>query len=480
MLFQLISGQCIRVADSRELGPDTEKGKAKLVRLEHMLQVAAVAAVLTASTLHAVAEEIAISVFAGGSGPNDNFRVDAIAIAADQLTREAAILGEELNITLDLKTTHSWDDFKQAVTLSAESGKAPNIVITGHEDIASWAQSGLIVPIEDYVDLDAWPISDIYENLIEIASYGGVVYGLPQDAEARPFFFWRDHMKAIGYSDREIDALPVEIEAGEYTLSDVLEDASKMQDAGVVEAGYGFYPRVSNGPDYWQFYQSFGGRMADPNSGKLLLDRAAMSGFYQFFADAVAAGVTRKHHIGTPWDQWYSEVASGKAGMWHGGTWHYARYTTKEGLDDFFGNIQFTLIPGGGDSGRANTLTHPLVYLLTKQEDERAMEIAAQLIEIASEPRINVLHAVKSAYLGISRSVAAIPLYANNRWAREATERLLVHATAMPNNSNFGIYWEVMWKGLESVWTGQKSVEQAIADVEAELSSVLGDAIIIR
>jgi inositol-phosphate transport system substrate-binding protein len=50
----------------------------------------------------------------------------------------------------------------------------------------------------------------------------------------------------------------------------------------------------------------------------------------------------------------------------------------------------------------------------------------------------------------------------------------------MPNNSNFGTYWDVMWKGLESVWTGQKSVEQAIADLEAELSSVLGDAIIIH
>ena len=58
-------------------------------------------------------------------------------------------------------------------------------------------------------------------------------------------------------------------------------------------------------------------------------------------------GVTRKNHIGTPWDQWYSEVASGKAGLWHGGTWHYARYTGKEGLKGFFDKIMFSLIPAG-------------------------------------------------------------------------------------------------------------------------------------
>ena len=66
----------------------------------------------------------------------------------------------------------------------------------------------------------------------------------------------------------------------------------------MVEPGYGFYPRVSNGPDYWQFYLSFGGTIE--KDGKLVFDKAAMEKFYQFFVDAVDAGVTRKNHIGTP------------------------------------------------------------------------------------------------------------------------------------------------------------------------------------
>ncbi|WP_159593158.1 extracellular solute-binding protein [Chelativorans xinjiangense] len=444
---------------------------------KHLLRTTAAAVVLAASAGAASAESVTISVWAGGSGPNDNYRVDAIEMAADILEREAAIRGEELDITVEKKTDNTWDDFKQAVTLAAEAGNAPHILVTGHEDIAPWAQSGLIVPVEDYLNLDAWPINDIYENLMEISSYGGIVYGLPQDAESRPFFFWKEHMKAIGYSDADLDALADKVEAGEYTLANVLEDAKKMTEAGVVESGYAFYPRPSNGPDYWQFYTSFGGVMEE--DGKLVFDKDAMQRFYQFFVDAVEAGVTRKNHIGTPWDQWYAEVASGKAGLWSGGTWHYARYVNQEGLEDFFGSLAFSLIPAG-EGGTANTLTHPLVYVLTAQDNEDEVAIAAELVKIASEPRINTLHAIKSAHLGIAKQQSNIDLYASDRWAREATERLLPHANAMPNNTDFGTYWNAMWSGLEAAWTGQKTPEQAVADVEAELKNSLGEAIVIR
>ncbi len=426
----------------------------------------------------AAAADYTITVWSGGSGPNDHYRIDAISMAAEFLEHEAAIRGEEISITIEGKPYDGWEEFKQGVTLSAESGTAPNIVVTSHTDIAPWAQAGLIVAAEDYVDLDSWPLNDLYENLIDIASFSGIVYGIPQDAESRPFFFWKDHMRGIGYSDADIESLPGKVEAGEYTLQNVLEDAKKIQDAGLVEAGYGFYPRVSNGPDYWQFYLSFGGTIEE--DGKLVFDKSAMSDFYQFFVDAVEAGVTRKNHIGTPWDQWYGEVASGKAGLWHGGTWHYARYTGREGLDDFFGNIQFTLIPAGGEGGKANTITHPLMYLITDQGDEDLEALAAELVTIASEPRINTLHAIKSAHLGIARSQSSVPLYADDRWASEATERLLPHATAQPNNVNFGQYVGIMWSGLEAAWTGQKSVADAIADAETELKATLGDNIVIR
>lgn len=440
----------------------------------------ATTALVAAGSL-AMAEDITVTVWAGGSNDADSYRMEAIEMAADLLEREYAIAGQELNITVESKRDFGgWDDFKQAVTLAAEAGTAPNIVVTSHLDIAPWSQAGLIVPIEDYLDMDAWPLNDIYDNLLEIAAFDGVQWGLPQDAESRPFFFWKDTMRGIGYSDENIAALPAKVAAGEYTLANVLEDAKKAVDAGLVEPGYGFYPRVSNGPDFAQFYQSFGGVLQDPETGKLILDKAAMQEMYQFFADAVAAGVTRKNHIGTDWGQWYNEVASGKAALWHGGTWHYARYTGKEGNEDFFGTIEFTLIPAGNARGRANTITHPLVYLITDQAEDMHEEIAAHLVKIASEPRFNTLHAIKSAHLGISHQQSNIELYADDRWASEATERLLGSANAQPNHVQYGAFSEAMWKGLEAAWTGVKTPAEAVAEIEIELKAKLGDELIIR
>jgi len=429
----------------------------------------------------ALAEDITITVWAGGSNESDSYRLEAIEMAADILSRESAIAGQELNITVEKKLDFGdWPEFKQAVTLAAEAGTAPNIVVTSHLDIAPWSEAGYIVPVEDYLDLDYWPLNNIYENLMAVAAFDDVQWGLPQDAESRPFFFWKETMRGIGYSDADIAALPAMVESGEYTLANVLTDAKKAVEAGLVEEGYGFYPRVSNGPDYAQFYQSFGGELQDPETGKLVLDKTAMEAMYQFFVDAVAAGVTRKNHIGTDWSQWYNEVANGKAAMWHGGTWHYGRYTGTEGNTDFFGTIEFSLIPAGNANGRANTITHPLVYLVTNQETDRAEEIASQLIKIASEPRINSLHAIKSAHLGIAKEQSNIELYANNRWASVATERLLDAANAQPNHVQYGAFSEALWKGLEASWTGIKTPAEAIAEVEAELKATLGDELIIR
>ncbi|MGZ9719919.1 extracellular solute-binding protein [Rhizobium miluonense] len=445
--------------------------------LRTLKSITVAAAILASTSVFAFSKDVSISVWAGGTGPNDVYRLDAIEIAAQQLQRQAALRGQDLKITVEKKAYSGWDDFKQALTLAAEAKTAPNIVVSGHEDIAPWSQAGLIVPIENYVDLDAWPLNGIYENLLQIASYNGTVYGIPQDAESRPMFFWKPYMKAIGYSDADLDALPQSVKDGKYTMKNLLEDAKKMQDKGLVQPGYGFYPRNSNGPDYWQFYTSFGGTMEQ--DGKLVFDKAAMTRTYQFFADAVKAGVTKKNHIGMPSDQWWKEVATGKAGTWDGGTWHYARLVNQEGLKDFFGNVIFTLIPAG-EGGKANTLTHPLVYLLTAGHDKEDTDIAAQLITIASEPRINALHAVKSAHLGISQAESQVDFYSADRWTREATERLLPHASAMPNNSDFGTYWNIMWKNLQASWTGDKTVDAAIGDAESELKSTLGGKIVIR
>ena len=454
------------------------------MKLKRLILAAFAAILFSLPTAQAQAQEIEIEVWAPAD-ENERYRFVAISLAANVLNEELKLEGSDTRVVVKKGTSFSgsqgWAQLKQGFSLAVEAGKGPHIIVGGHEDIPVWGSAGLIYPIEDYIDLEAWPFSDLFPSLWPIMSWNGQVWGIPQDAESRPFFGWNPHLKAIGYSDADIAALPGRVKSGDYTLQNVLEDAKKIQDKGLVKKGYGFYPRATKGGDYWQFYAvQKGGDMYDAESGKLILDKGALLAYYQFFNDAVYKyGVTKKNHIGMEWDQWYNEVATGKAGLWHGGTWHYARYTRKEGLSDFFDKVMFSLIPSGGNGGNATTLTHPLTYLISKRAQGEEVEMAARLITIASEPRMNTLHAIASAHLGITNAQTKVSQYADDRWTSEATE-LLKSAFALPNSVDFGQYDSLVWKGLTAAWSGGVSPQEAVDTVVKEMAATMGDKVIIR
>jgi inositol-phosphate transport system substrate-binding protein len=139
----------------------------------------------------------------------------------------------------------------------------------------------------------------------------------------------------------------------------------------------------------------------------------------------------------------------------------------------------FSLIPSAGAGGKATTLTHPLTYLISKQAKGDELEIAGRLLTIVSEPRLNTLHAIASAHLGITVAQTKVSQYSDDRWTSEATE-LLESAFALPNNVNFGQYDTLVWKGLTASWSGDLSPEEAVATVVKEMKATMGDKVIIR
>ena len=155
------------------------------------------------------------------------------------------------------------------------------------------------------------------------------------------------------------------------------------------------------------------------------------------------------------------------------------RYTRREGLADFFGTVVFALIPSGGAGGKATTLTHPQTYLISKQAKDDELEVAARLITIVSEPRLNTLHAIASAHLGITTAQTKVSQYSDDRWTAEATN-LLKSAFALPNSTDFGQYDTLVWKGLTATWSGDLSPEKAVDTVVKEMKATMAGKVIIR
>ena len=94
-------------------------------------------------------------------------------------------------------------------------------------------------------------------------------------------------------------------------------------------------------------------------------------------------------------------------------------------------------------------------------------------------PRINTLHALASAHLGINRAQMRMDLYASDRWSVEAT-KMLEHAVALPNNPHFSRYDQLVWKGLTAAWSGDVTPEKAVDTVVHEMRATMADLVVIR
>lgn len=121
---------------------------------------------------------------------------------------------------------------------------------------------------------------DFYPHLWDAVSYGGQIYGVPQDIEVRMVYYRKDHLRALGWSEEEIASLPQRVANKEFLLTDLQELAQAMQEAGLVD--YGLLHRPTEGPDFFQFVVAFGGEYYDSASGKLIVDRAALRQTLEF------------------------------------------------------------------------------------------------------------------------------------------------------------------------------------------------------
>src|SRR5690606_20559967 len=198
-------------------------------------------------------ETVNITIRCKSSPPEEDWRCNNFAEVEEEVEAE---LGIELNLTL-LQDNIDWGDYKNEFVLPSEAGTPPDIILSGHEDIGAWAAAGLIIPLDD--QLDQHPeFEDLVPTLWDSVRYKGQIWGIPQDAEARPIFYSKLLLADLGWSEEEIESLPERVLNGEFTFEDMIQTAKQAVDEGVVEEGNGYWHRTSNGPDFLYYYYGMG------------------------------------------------------------------------------------------------------------------------------------------------------------------------------------------------------------------------------
>ena len=419
------------------------------------------------------------------SPPHENGRCNNLVSAVGAANAALAAAGDDRRIELEaIQDDADWGDYKTEFELASQAGEAPDIVCSGHEHIGDWATAGYLVDITNQIG-DYPEFDDVIDSLWESTGLGGKIWGVPQDAEARPFYYSKSLLSELGWSDDEIESLDERVAAGEYTWQDMLDTAAEAVDAGIVEPGDGWWHRPSNGPDFLYYYYAAGGEVQETGFDGLVFDREAWQKVYELLYDAAQVrNIIRPNKLDGDWDIHKEYTSSFKnvlfvfEGTWRWASWHTNYLQDVGGEDYLFENAGFAPIPANEEgTGKPTTLTHPLVYMVSSQSEHP--DLALLLISKATVKELNTPYAVESGHLGVLKSQADYAPYTSAKFL-SATLPLLEYTTFLPNSPYWSAYSEAYYLGIQAVESGDLTPEETVEFVVDQLQNELGDNVKLR
>jgi inositol-phosphate transport system substrate-binding protein len=397
------------------------------------------------------------------------------AVPAANAALEAAGDNRRIELTI-IQDNADWGPYKTEFVLASDAGEAPDIMVSGHEDIGPWSASGIIQDVTALLG-NFSEFDDVIDSLWLSTEKDGARWGVPQDAEARPMYYRMDLLLELGWSQAEVDGLADAVASGSFTWEDMIDTAEEAIEAGVIDAGKGWWHRPVNGPDFLYYYYAAGGEITESGSDALIFDKAAALKVYEAVGDAADRGVVARTRLDGDWTNWNTDVANGDVLFWFGGSWQWADWAENfiadlGGETYLFENVGFSAIPGlAAGTGQPITLTHPLVYMVSRDADA---ELALTLIAKATTKELNTTYAVASGHLGILKSQETYGPYTDARLLSEVLP-LLEFTTFLPNSEFFSPWATAYFLGFTAAESGELSPADAVDVAVAQVVNELGD-----
>ena len=425
-------------------------------------------------------EDIVIKAM-GYGGPSDITRVTNLQESAGRLNSALKAEGEDTRIVLqvsEFETSGDIDGFRQRFVLASQASSAPCIRTFTYTEIPEWVEAGYIIPLDDYIDQYPDVFGDTFDALWQAVTWKGQRYGVLQDTEVRVVFYRKDKLKALGWSDEEIAALPQQVIDGEFTLDDLIAVSQESMEKGVTK--WGIFHRPSKGNTFLHPCLAYGGILQNPDTGNLVLDESAALGNLEFHLNITQVAKITPPEITTyGWrDGIHPAVVMGDTLFWFGGTWHWAEYQrvdygqgqwTSDDMEELFGVM---LYPAAEKGGSPVTSSNPYVYMITSSCQNP--DVAFQVIAGASSPDLVVKHALESGHLAWREAALEVEAYKADKFTSGVTP-YLDYTSFMPAHPRWNDYLTVWHNTIQGVELGDLTAEEALEFLKGALQAAIGN-----
>ncbi len=391
--------------------------------------------------------EVHYKVQAAGD-PNSVLRMWGIVEAAEDINDIWAQNGINVRIVIERDWVDNFHQQYENFVNQYELGRNGDFLVNSYIFIAPLAADGRLLDITEWVQA-YWDsvFSDFYTPLMEAAKYQGKYYAIPQDTEARPLYIRKDVAQCMGWS---LEGLDEKVKNGEFTWYDVYAKAKEAVDKGCADWGL-IHRKGSAHPDLIQFIFAFGGKLYNPDTGKLVFDKEAVYKWLKVEAAFADAGLLPRDIF--QWD-WATQIhptivgdrkADGGVGNTLfdiGGTWYWTEWQTKNYYKDpqtgefrpltpqeVKEKFYYTLFPAGEPGKQPVTLSQPFMWMIAANAGksnpnyddpnfrEAYQKLAFLIVVAASDPEINAVHSAISAHVPVRK--AATQLLNDATWVEK-------------------------------------------------------------
>ena len=401
-------------------------------------------------------------------------RAENVQRAADRLTEQLAAEGSKDVVTTEYIVV-TREELPNNMAMWNQTGDLPELICRSYRDMVTFAEAGFLAEADNVAASEAY--QKVYSNLLELGKHNGHYYGLIQDSDARPVWINKNHLKALGWTDAQINELPGKVERGEFTQKDLQVLAKEVVDKGISE--WGIMHRPTWGAEFINMHVING---AVPfKDGKVAIQRSAMKNFLTFLRENVENGLCPAEITTFGWDPIEGDLQPNqKTFCWYGVISNKYDLMTVAGVSPEFVDETFilTLPPVANVGDRPVTLISPLFYCMTTavDADPKMREYTERVLQIVLDPDIQMHSTVETYHMAITPEIAAYPEYQENTFLATYSY-LMEYATLLQGSDSLhGIFYaDDFFAAVQATEMSDKSIDTIVDEFISNVTYKIGE-----
>lgn len=374
----------------------------------------------------------------------------------DAVERFNESVGAEEGITVTAEYQGTYSDVHQKLQAAYIAGTAPELSVVEIAETRRFAEGGMIVSLDEYVDEYGFDIDDFYEGFLENCYVDDVLYAIPYLRSTSIMYMNNTLIESVGIDPDTID-----------TWDDVIEAAT------LIAENTDAYGLTYNSYDWtWEaFLLGYGEFTVNEDETECTIDNDATRTLIDMFLELQDEGVA---HLLTSsdTDSLYSDIMTGNTGFfWSstGGLTSIIEYAESAGYE-----LGTAFIPAGTQHGvTTGGCNIVMVSGLSEEKQDAALTFLQWLTTAEETVNANIATGYLTTHISSAEDEQMLALYEEYPQFKVALDQL-EYAQGRPSNTGYTELGVELQNALDLIWNGA-DIDSTLADLQTKGTELLNE-----